>query len=310
MALPREIEPDEELVPANDPHALPRKSGVFPVTSEMASSWLSYRNHPKNRPLSPSVSARYQADMEAGRWREATPEGLIFDTDGYGISFQHRMRALSNADPVKLAKNYGNPYLRFWVFVDEPREIFDHIDQGFRRTAAHLIREKYASQIAAGARHLAALADGDRWGMPRYNRITTPETIETYHRWPELAWYLTEVTASNYEAGIASAPHLAVMAQAARTEHRGKIPAWLEGVRTGYNLPPGDPRAHLRSRFRNGFVTTGQGVKRDSMYAVIVKAWNAYVTDTPMTILMHKVTEPMPVVQGFSASVTLKESAA
>lgn len=311
MTLPRKIEADEELVPANDPHSLPSVSGVYPVTPEMASSWLSYRNHPKNRPLSPSVSARYQADMEGGRWREGTPEGLIFDTDGYGVSFQHRMRALSNVSAETLVEKYGNPYLSFWVFVDEPRDIFDHIDQGFRRTAAHLIRDKYASQAAAGARHLAALADRDTWGMPRYGRITTPEILDTYHAWPELTWYLTDVMGAHFDAGITAPPHLAVMAQAARTEHRDKIPGWLEALRTGAIGDANDPRLRLRNRFMGGYVSAGQGVKRDVMYALIAKAWNAHVKGEKLQILSHRVSEPLPTVEGFSfKNDQSKESAA
>ena len=243
MSMPRTESPEQELVPANDPHSLPTVSGVYPVTPEMASSWVSYRNHPKNRTFSPSVSARYQADMAAGRWRGATPEGLIFDTDGWGISFQHRMKALANVPAAVLIERYGNPYLNFWVFVNEPRDIFDHIDQGFRRTAAHLIRDKYATQTAAGARHLAALADGDTWGMPRYGRITTPETIEAYRQWPELGWYLKEIARVQYDIGVPSAPHLAVIAQAARTDHRDKIPLWLEGLGTGAGLNRGDRKS-------------------------------------------------------------------
>lgn len=308
MAL-RKIEPAgvdparptaKDMIPENDPHSLPGKSGVFPVTPEMASSWLSYRNHPMNRPLSASVSGRYQADMEAGRWREGTPEGLIFDTDGWVVSGQHRLRAQANSGMT----------LNWWIFVNEPRDIFDHIDQGFRRTAAHLIRDKYATQIAAGARHLAALTDGDRWGMPRYGRITTPETIETYHRWPELTWHLKDVTGAHYDAGIPAPPHLAVIAQAARTEHRGKIPDWLTGVRTGYKLRPGDSRAQLRNRFRGGFITAGQGNKRDMMYALIVKAWNAYVTQVPVNVLTFRPTvEPMPIVEGFSSEKSTENAA-
>lgn len=301
MPLPRTIEPDEELVPANDPHALPRESGIFPVTPEMASSWFSYRaTHPKLRPFAKSTAARYQADMVAGRWREATPEGLIFDTEGYIISAQHRLKAQANAGMT----------LQWRIFVNESRDIAPYLEQARRRSAGDLIRVKYRTQLGAGARHLAALADGDRWGLPRYNSITVPEVWETFQAWPELSWHIADVSGIQIGAGIAAGPHLAVMAQADRTEHRDLIPEWLTGVRTGYNLPPGDPRAHLRSRFRNGFVTTGQGVKRDSMYAVIVKAWNAYVTETPMTILMHKVTEPMPLVRGFSLDTAPKENAA
>jgi hypothetical protein len=300
MTLPRKPEPEEELIPANDPHSLPRKSGVFPVTPAMASSWLSYRNHPKNRPLSKSVSARYQADMEACRWRQGTPEGLIFDTDGYVISGQHRLKAQANAGTT----------LDWWIFVNEPREIFEHVDQGFRRTAAHLIRGKYASQVGAGARHLAALAYGDRWGMPHFNGITTPEVLATHREWPELTWHLTEVMACHYEAGVAGPPHLAVIAQADRTEHRDMIPSWLEGVRTGYDLSKGDPRAHLRNRFRSGFAMTGQGNKRDSMYAQIVKAWNAYVTGESLTVLRFMASEELPTVVGFTFKNDTREDAA
>ncbi|MGW7237311.1 hypothetical protein [Streptomyces sp. NPDC054804] len=60
---------------------------------------------------------------------------------------------------------------------------------------------------------------------------------------------------------------------------------------TGFNLPKGDPRAHLRNRFRNGFVSASQAPKRDSMYAVIVKAWNAYVAGESLTMLRFMASE-------------------
>lgn len=280
----------EDMVPASDPYIIPSTPQIIPVTPEMASSWLSFRNHPKNRPLSKSVAGRYQGDMEAGRWREATPEGLIFDTEGYILSGQHRLKALANA----------RVELRFWIFPGEPREIFEHIDQGFRRTPAHLLRVPYASSLAAGARHLAALADGDRWGMPRFSKITTPEVVETFKAWPELNWHGAEVCAAWRGSGVPQAPHAAVLAQVERTAYRDEIPGWLEGVRTGYDLSPGDSRAHLRNRFRMGLQSETQLPKRDYIYAVIVKAWNAYVNGVPLTLLTHRVNEPLPVVEGFN----------
>ena len=259
------------------------------MTPEMASSWLSYRSgHPKLRRFRRDTAARYQSDMEAGRWCEATPEGLIFDTEGWIISAQHRLKAVANSGLT----------LRFWVFPNEPRDISPYLEQGRRRTVADLLMEKYGTQIGAGARHLAALADGDRWGMPRYNKITVPEVVDTRMSWPELGWYITDVSGAQIEAGIPAGPHLAVIAQAARTENRDRIKEWLLGVRTGYNLGPGDPRGHLRSRFRNGLQTNGQVNKRDMTYALIVKAWNAHVQDTPLTVLRHMASELMPTVDG------------
>lgn len=185
---------------------------------------------------------------EAGRWTEATPEGYIFDTDGYIISGQHRMKAQTNA----------NKELVMWVFPDQPRDIFEVVDQGYKRTAAHLIRAPYATSLGAGARHLAALADGDRWGMPRFARITTQEIVETFHAWPELSWYAKDAHAACVETGIPIGPHVAVLAQAARTEHRGMVAAWAEGVRSGENLSGSDPRLMLRKRFLAG-LPTGRG---------------------------------------------------
>lgn len=283
-----------ELNPTGSQFRLPSTPQILPVTPEMASDWLSYRNHPKNRPLSRGVAAKYQKDMEAGRWRQGTPEGYIFDTDGWIISGQHRMKAQANA----------NVTLNMWVFPDQPREIFDVVDQGYKRTAAHLLRVPYATNLGTAARHLAALADGDRWGMPRFPKITTPEIVETFHAWPELTWYIKDVHGACIEADIPIGPHAAVLAQAARTVHRDLIPEWLEGARYGLNLSNTDPRIHLRRRFHAG-LPTGRG-KRDQAYALITKAWNAYVTQEPVTVLRHMSTEVMPKVAGFEFGEAVK----
>lgn len=281
------------LTPAEDPYPLPSESGVYDVSPEMASSWLSYRaTHPMLRPFSRTTAARYQADMEAKRWKQATPEGLIFDTEGYIISAQHRLKAQANA----------NLTLKWRIFVNESRDIAPFLDQGFRRTAAHVIRMPYGKDMGAGARHLAALADGNAFGMPRYNSVQVPETVATYKAWPELNWYPSPAWAVWRATGIPVGPHLAVLAQASRTDHGLKAEDWLEGLRTGADLRKGDPRLLLRERFNGGFVTVGQVNKRDQQYALIVKAWNAFVTGTTITGqgFRFKLGELLPAVEGFA----------
>jgi hypothetical protein len=312
MTLPRKPEPEEELIPANDPHSLPSEYGIFPVTQEMASSWLSYRaTHPKLRPLSPGVAAGYQRMMEAGEFAEASPEGLVFDTEGYIISAQHRLKALANADPAKLTRYYGKPFLNFRIFPNESRSIAPYLDQGFRRTAAHLlVGRPYAKDIGSGARLLAALADRDRWGTPRFNQIKVPEIVATADLWPELEWYPAEVWAVWRATRVPSGAHLAVLAQAARTEHREKIPGWLESLRTGVFDAATDPRLRLRERFRGGFVSLGKVPKRDQIYAQVTKAWNAYVTGESLTVLRFMASEELPTVVGFTFKNDTREDAA
>lgn len=278
----------QPLEPSGSAFRLPPEPMVILVTPDMASDWLSYRNHPKNRPLSKSVAGKYQADMESGRWA-LTPEGLIFDTDGYIISGQHRLKAVANSGKT----------IEFWVFPGESRDIFDVVDQGYKRTAAHVLRVPHAVSIANGARHLAALADADRWGMPRFPKITTPEILETYRAWPELSWYPTEAHGVYSTTRIPVGAHLAVLAQAARTTGIGRIFEWLDTLHTGANLNEGDPRLLLRTRFQAGVAVIGGANRRDLTYALIVKAWNAYAAATPLTVLRWSRNEALPKVSGF-----------
>ncbi|MFF6988384.1 hypothetical protein [Streptomyces sp. NPDC010273] len=303
------LEPPQKPVPADDPYPLPSEPQILGVTQEMASSWLSYRSgHPKLRHMSKDVAGRYQQLIETGRFREATPEGLIFDTEGYGISFQHRMKALANASTAKLVEHYGRPWLEFWIFPNQSRDIGPYLDQGFRRTAAHImVGTPHAAGVAAGAKYLAALADGDRYGLPRFNRIMVPEVVDTVAMWPELDRYVQDASVIWKATSITLGPHLAVLAQAARTDHALMIPAWLEGLRTGAHLGESDPRLLLREKFHGGFVSLGKVTKRDHVYAVITKAWNAYVTgDTSLTSIGLRLRqgEVMPIVEGYATNQT------
>jgi hypothetical protein len=273
----------EPLTPSGSKFRLPSEPTIVTVTPDMASDWLSYRNHPKNRPLSKSVAGKYQADMESDRWR-LTPEGLIFDTDGYIISGQHRLKAVANSGKS----------VEFWIFPDQSRDIFDVVDQGYKRSAAHVLRVQYAVQTAAAARMLAALADGDRWGVPRLSRITTPEILETYRAWPELSWYGNGARNVYVAARIPMAPHLAVLAQAARTPAIGRIEDWLVGLHTGADLQDGDPRLHLRNRFLSGVGRAAGQDQRTLVYALILKAWKAYARGETLHFLRWIRTEPLP----------------
>lgn len=286
----------QPLEPSGSKYRLPTEPMVMTVTPDMASDWLSYRNHPLNRPLSKSVAGKYQTDMEQKRFREATPEGYIFDTSGRIISGQHRLKAQANSGVT----------LRMWVFPNEPRDIFDVIDQGYKRSAAHVLHVPHAVSIANASRHLAALADDDRWGMPRFPKITTPEIVAVYREWPEVSWYATEASTVYGTTGIPIGSHLALLAQAARTDHIGKIQPWLDALHTGANLAPGDARLSLRNRFQGGIQVVGGTNRRDLAYALIVKAWNAYATGSNLTVLRWMKSEVLPRVTGWTA----EESAA
>jgi hypothetical protein len=255
---------------------------VVIVTPEMAGDWLDHRNHPKNRKLSMSVAARYAADMKEGRWK-LTPEGLFFDTDGLIISAQHRLQAVRDAAMD----------VPFWIFPDQPRDIFEVVDQGFKRTAAHNLQVPNASAVAAGARYLATLDDPLK-RFARFTKVTNPEIVSAVRAWPELTWHSTEVLSVRNKAFIPPGPHLAVLAQAARNGHNALIAPWTEGLLTGINLTDGDPRAKLRDRFISGRRALSGSAQRDHVYSLIVKAWNAWAAEEKVSMLRWLASEPVP----------------
>lgn len=275
------------LTPEGSKYRLPSQPGVVEITPEMASDWLSYRNHPKNRTMSKSITSKYQKDMESGRW-PLTPEGLFFDTEGYIISGQHRLKALANTTLT----------LPFWVFPNESRDIFDVVDQGYKRSAGQILGVPNATTVGGAARYLAVLPDRDRWSMPRFNRVTIPEIVGTVRAWPEVTRYSTDVMNVRQRTYITAAPHLAVLAQAARTEHADKIPEWIRGLTSGANLADTDARVHLRNRFLVAHAQLGGTKNRDLVYSLVAKAWNAYALGKPVIVLVHRSTEPLARVAG------------
>lgn len=270
------------------------------VTPEMASDWLSFRNPTRenpntsrrNRAMSPKVTAKYQRDMETGLWK-LTRQGLSFDTEGWILDGQHRLKSLANSNL---------PFLLFWVYPDEPRDTFGAYDQNYKRSAAHVLGTSNASTSAAAARWLAALKDRNRWTAPRYGAITIPEIISTFQAWPELERHSRSVLNVRNATFITPAPHLAILAQAERTEYAHMIPDWIDGLVRG-NLPnEDDPRLRLRNRFLTQHHLMGGGKNRDTVYALIAKSWNTWAEGKDMTVLRHTVNEPLPHIIGYGTT--------
>lgn len=289
---------------AESQYPLPSEPTDLLVTPEMASDWRTFRTYDHNRRVSPAVTARYQRDMESGLWK-LTRQGLIFDTLGKMIDGQHRMQALANASGEALTRHYGQPAIPFWIYPNEARDTFDAIDQGYKRQAAHLLHVPNASTVAAGGRWLAALASQDVFGLPRFQGLTNTEVYATTRKWPELERYAADCNNLRLRTYITGAPHLAILAQAARTEYgtTDRISDWIHGLNYGVGLDPMDPRLKLRNRFMISHNALKGTANRNLVYALVCKAWNAYAQGEGINQLGWRGTvEAFPKVIGFDWS--------
>lgn len=263
-------------------YPLPSTMGVYVVTHDMAGDWLDYRSRPgteHQRKLSATKVNQYTAVMNAGNWK-LHPQGLIFDTEGWLFNGQHRLQALRNSDLAEL---------EFYIFPDQASDLFSVIDTGAVRQARQLYNGKYASIITAAPRYLGA-------ELGRYITTMTPqEQLLQVERWPELTTHANNAQAAQIKLRIPGAPHLAVMAQAERTEYRDKLPSWWDGILHGIGLTAGDPRLQLRERYIHQ-----RGRKSpENVYNTIMKAWNLHARGERMQYLVWREVEGMiPIVGG------------
>lgn len=278
-----------EIGPADSKFPLPAHAAVFTVTHEMAGDWLDYRCRPgtgHQRKMSPKAVKRYTDVMNAGGWR-LTPQGLIFDAEGWCIDGQHRLQALRDSVLDEL---------KFWVYPNEAADIFAVLDVGFVRQARQLYIGRYASAITSAVRYLGK-------DLGKYVDTMPPQTaLDMVDDWPELVTHARHAQLSQQHARIPAAPHLAVIAQAERTEHRDMIPGWFDAVITGADVSKGDPRLQLRERFRN---RSGRH-KPEYVYNTVAKAWNLYATGDRAQFLTWRESEGPIAITGFDAEYRAK----
>lgn len=98
------------------------------VTPELARQWLEH-NADFQRQLRPGIVGRYARDMANGEWN-LTHQGIAFDTRGRLIDGQHRLAAVIKSQVD----------VKMMVVRDVPAGAFDHVDLGFARTTADVLK--------------------------------------------------------------------------------------------------------------------------------------------------------------------------
>lgn len=288
-------------------------SMVVLVTSEMAARWLADYNAPEtalhdqrpaghpdlqpNRRLSPHVTSDYERSMSEGRWMVTPQNVFAFDTSGFLLDGQHRLRAL------ELAAEGTDSGLWFRVEVGWPRESFAVIDSGNRRSAYQLLRRPYAMQLVGSLRILAAISGQAlppqlRPGDPFRAQADNDLLLSWMKEWEPYVTDMAPLADSVYRAtGINKSTHGAILTMAAMTEHAPIIRGWVEGLTEGAGLAANDPRLLLRNRW--GRDARALSVDTRARVLLIGKAWNAYAAGRTIGTLKAGPTEDAIQIVGF-----------
>lgn len=258
---------------------LPAQAARVTITPEIANDWLENRNITAQRDLSDLIARRYAKSMADGRWLY-THQGIAFDTEGWLIDGQHRLRAVVLADTS----------VDMFVIPDCDSATFAVLDNGYKRQAAQMIHTPSSRVVAAAARVLASVTALGPSG--RAQDVPTDVILATYKQWPELDAMSPHVESCYRGSKVTRSMHLAVLVQAFRTKCRDRIGPWFDGLTSGVDLGASDPRLHLRNRFLQDSQILAH--QQNKSYILIVKAWNAHAKEKSMGVLKVTDSEAVP----------------
>lgn len=262
-------------------------SRVETVTPAKAAKWLEL-NRINNRTIQKNRVARYARAMREGRWA-LTHQGVAFDEDGFLCDGQHRLLAVIEADvDVEMLVTRGVSPAEFAV-IDTARtrssgDVFHINGYQFRTTIAAAARvlwlaEMLPNRVWAG---LQATAENDI-------------LLEVASRYPDIEKAAERATRIYRQTKIPSSSLTALFAQVIDD---ASFHGFADGVEDGADLRAGDPRLGLRKAYSGTSIPKGR-IKQQHGYAVVVKAWNAYVRGDNIKLLRWGPAElPMPTVEG------------
>jgi hypothetical protein len=222
-----------------------------------------------------------------------TPQPLIVDTDGALQDGQHRCHAVIESGvtiPVVITRGA------------DPAG-FALIDTGKARLPQQFIADKNAAMIASAARYVLfyrSTGPGTRPSVLQQmgSRLTNKQILDEVAADTEYTDAAPQIASIRRAARITPGPLLAVHVLAGRGVDSDKSSLWLSGLETGEELTKGDPRLALRNRFIQAPV---HGQPQQLM--LILKAWNAWLTDTPVKLLRFRSNEGMPAIIGATEHV-------
>lgn len=245
------------------------------ITPAIAERYL--QKNTENRRTRHTVISRYAKDMAAGRW-ELTGDPITFNVDGTLVQGQHRLLAC-----IESGASFTSQVMR-----NASRGAYRVMDTGEKRNLADLLQhqgEQYCMELAA-AIHLLW-----RWDNGQVRGTLQPTRSEALDWLEENPGIRDCFTLPTHVSDFMSKSQSASLFYRFRQVDEDAAVAFFDQLASGEDLHRGDPILTLRTWFLNrkkeartlGSTHTSYG--RTPMLAVVVKAWNGYITGSQVQAL-------------------------
>lgn len=252
---------------------------VETITPSTAAQYL--QSNVGNRPVANGRVEAYAGEMRAGRWL-LTGEPIIFD-GVHLLNGQHRLMACIKA----------NVAFETVVVRNVSSQSFAVLDSGLPRSMGHVLHAagvSNSSMVSATAALVLSYAAGKTTKMdrPRSRQEILAHVQQHQDR------YEHAKKAGNAAKYAKLTPSVFAAFGFFAFEHQ-RFDEFTSGVLSGANLSGKDPRLALRNWM---FAPTNRGQQRPKFCAVI-KAWNAFTDDQPLTKIYAYTGGVYPTGNGF-----------
>jgi len=250
------------------------QSQVVMVTPQMAQKWLS--NGGKNRNISISKVKEYADSMNAGKWvLNGVP--IIFDIGGKLIDGQHRLSAIALSGitmPMNVTRG-----------IDDPRS-FGTIDIGKKRTISDIaqmdgiLNSRLATAIAKRLVAWNKYEDKSMFTLTSetFKKIANYEILDYLETNNHTVQFFLSNMVRTLPYRRCGAPS-ALVASIIICNEIDEVATMLfmEGLKTGANLPEKSPIHLLRERLIDPPERTSRLFWETEIMAITIKSWNKYL---------------------------------
>ncbi len=250
---------------------------IITISPSQAALMLSAPSRDDERRLKPPRVAQYARDMIAGEW-DLIGDGIQFDSNGVRMNGQHRLHAIVMANvpiPMMVVKGL-NPNAYKSIDRGVPRSFTDGLNIPNVNRAVAIARIWFMYEHSMTGKAVASDSEL-RAILDRH-----PPLADSAH-WAQLraikGWPMAQL-------GFARA--YTMEAQPAATE------SFYDGVILGANLPKHDPRLLLRNQLVTSSASNRVRLNRIHALAITIKAWNAFLSGTPLRLIKWLPMEAFP----------------
>lgn len=249
------------------------QSQVVMVTPQIAKKWLAAGG--KNRKISNPKIKEYANSMKAGKWI-LNGEGILFDANNKLIDGQHRLSAIVLSGitiPMLIIRG-----------IDDPRA-FETIDTGKKRSVSDIVGMegiKHAALTSAIAKRLVAWNKCDNKSTFTLNcdnflRIADYEILDyikiNNHK---IQPFITDMSGSlPFKRCGAQSALIAALIICNEVDEVATM-LFIEGLKTGANLPENSPIHTLRERLIDPPERRGILWETEIM-AITIKSWSKFL---------------------------------